>query len=284
MLVFGGSLGARSINLAAFEAFAGAAFRVLHVSGRRDYAELAGAARPMLDTTCASISIWRTSPTLWPPPIWWSPAPVARCSRSPRTGCPRSSCPTRTPPADHQSANARWMSEAGAAVVIPDRRADRGAAPRARSPRCSPTAPRLAAMASASRRPGAARRPPPRWPASCWTRPHEPALRRARSRPLGGASAALRGRRRGRDERLRARRQALGAEVSGSDAASSPYLERLRPTGCCAPASATLPRTCRRATGWRWSTPRPCRPRTPSAWLRASAACPSAPAPSCWPS
>src|SRR5271170_2774053 len=41
VLVFGGSLGARSINLAALEAFAEAAFLVLHVSGRRDYEELA---------------------------------------------------------------------------------------------------------------------------------------------------------------------------------------------------------------------------------------------------
>jgi len=41
VLVFGGSLGARSINLAAVEAFAAAPFHVLHVSGRRDHAELA---------------------------------------------------------------------------------------------------------------------------------------------------------------------------------------------------------------------------------------------------
>ncbi len=40
VLVFGGSLGARSINLAAVEAFAGAAFHVLHVCGRRDHPEL----------------------------------------------------------------------------------------------------------------------------------------------------------------------------------------------------------------------------------------------------
>src|SRR3954468_22220171 len=37
VLVFGGSLGARSINEAAIEAFADAPFRVLHASGRRDY-------------------------------------------------------------------------------------------------------------------------------------------------------------------------------------------------------------------------------------------------------
>ena len=43
VLVFGGSLGARSINLAAIEAFADAPFHVLHVCGRRDYDELAGA-------------------------------------------------------------------------------------------------------------------------------------------------------------------------------------------------------------------------------------------------
>ena len=31
----------------------------------------------------------------------------------------RCSCPTRTPSADHQIANARWMEAAGAAVVVP---------------------------------------------------------------------------------------------------------------------------------------------------------------------
>ena len=40
VLVFGGSLGARSINLAAIEAFADAPFHVLHVPGTRDFAEL----------------------------------------------------------------------------------------------------------------------------------------------------------------------------------------------------------------------------------------------------
>ena len=37
VLVFGGSLGARSINLAAADAFADAPFRVLHIAGRRDF-------------------------------------------------------------------------------------------------------------------------------------------------------------------------------------------------------------------------------------------------------
>ena len=40
VLVFGGSQGARSINQAALEAFAGARFHVLHAAGERDLAEL----------------------------------------------------------------------------------------------------------------------------------------------------------------------------------------------------------------------------------------------------
>ena len=40
MLVFGGSQGARSINHAAIEAFAGARFRVLHAAGERDLGDL----------------------------------------------------------------------------------------------------------------------------------------------------------------------------------------------------------------------------------------------------
>ena len=40
---------------------------------------------------------------------------------------------------DHQSANARWMTDAGAAIAIADARAERARAWRARSRRCSPT-------------------------------------------------------------------------------------------------------------------------------------------------
>ncbi len=47
VLVFGGSLGARSINLAAVEAFADAGFHVLHVPGARDFAELHGSRRAL---------------------------------------------------------------------------------------------------------------------------------------------------------------------------------------------------------------------------------------------
>ena len=47
VLVFGGSLGARSINEAAVEAYRDAPFRVLHVAGTRDFAEARGARRPL---------------------------------------------------------------------------------------------------------------------------------------------------------------------------------------------------------------------------------------------
>ena len=44
LLVFGGSLGARSLNLAAVEAFAGLeGLSVIHVSGRRDFDQVAAA-------------------------------------------------------------------------------------------------------------------------------------------------------------------------------------------------------------------------------------------------
>ena len=46
MLVFGGSLGSRTINRAAVEAFTGSSFRVLHISGQRDYEELAARELP----------------------------------------------------------------------------------------------------------------------------------------------------------------------------------------------------------------------------------------------
>ncbi len=118
VLVFGGSLGARSINLAAVEAFAAvtcqraatgrgsrryerlaavAAVHVLHVSGRRDHAELAARELPV-DYDLREYLTLASSPTRSRPPTWWWRARVARCSRSPRTGCRRSSFPIRMPP------------------------------------------------------------------------------------------------------------------------------------------------------------------------------------------
>ena len=121
MLVFGGSLGARSINRGRGRGVRAARrFRVLHICGRRDYAELLarGAAgrgydlREYLDS--------RTSPTRWRRPTWRWRARAARCSRSPRTALPAMLVPYPHAAGDHQSANARWMADAGAAVVIAD--------------------------------------------------------------------------------------------------------------------------------------------------------------------
>ena len=77
VLVFGGSLGARSINLAAVEAFAGAPFHVLHVSGTRDHAELAArglpadydlrAYLPLVDFADAPASAIQRALALWWP-------------------------------------------------------------------------------------------------------------------------------------------------------------------------------------------------------------------------
>ncbi len=114
VLVFGGSLGARSINLAAVEAFAGAPFHVLHVSGGAITRELARAGelprglRPARVPRPAA-----TSPTRSRRPTWWSRARAARCSRSPRTGCRRSSSPTRTPrPTIRARTRAGWRTPA----------------------------------------------------------------------------------------------------------------------------------------------------------------------------
>ena len=86
VLVFGGSLGARSINLAAVEAFADADFHVLHVPGTRDFGD-AARARPALPPARVRrpVRLARS-----PPPTSRSRAPAARCSSSRSTACRRS--------------------------------------------------------------------------------------------------------------------------------------------------------------------------------------------------
>jgi UDP-N-acetylglucosamine--N-acetylmuramyl-(pentapeptide) pyrophosphoryl-undecaprenol N-acetylglucosamine transferase len=124
VLVFGGSLGARSINLAAVEAFAGAAFHVVHVCGRRDYPELVELAdlravreggydlREYLDLgdfadalAAADLVIARAGGSLFEIAAHGTPAILV---------------PYPHAAADHQAANARWMATGGAAVVIAD--------------------------------------------------------------------------------------------------------------------------------------------------------------------
>ena len=117
--VFGGSLGSRSINTAALEAFAGAPFRVLHITGRRDYEELArrapGGGYELLDY----LPLDRFALALAAADLV-----VARAGGSvfelAAQGLPAVLVPYPHAAGDHQAANARWMSEAGAAVVIED--------------------------------------------------------------------------------------------------------------------------------------------------------------------
>jgi len=115
VLVFGGSLGARSINGAAVEAFAGAGFRVLHAAGERDFAELT-APGPHYDLR-SYISDFNQA-------LVASDLVVARSGGSvfeiAAHGRPMVLIPYPQATADHQTANARHMERAGAATVIPD--------------------------------------------------------------------------------------------------------------------------------------------------------------------
>jgi UDP-N-acetylglucosamine--N-acetylmuramyl-(pentapeptide) pyrophosphoryl-undecaprenol N-acetylglucosamine transferase len=119
VLVFGGSLGARSINMAAVEAFAGAPFRVLHVSGRRDHAELDAWGLPADYDLREYLDLGDFADALAAADLV-----VARSGGSvfeiAAHGLPAVLVPYPHASADHQSENARWMSSAGAAVVIPD--------------------------------------------------------------------------------------------------------------------------------------------------------------------
>jgi UDP-N-acetylglucosamine--N-acetylmuramyl-(pentapeptide) pyrophosphoryl-undecaprenol N-acetylglucosamine transferase len=115
VLVFGGSLGARSINHAAVEAFAGARFRVLHAAGERDLADLQ-APGPHYDLRGYIPNFGEA--------LLASDLVVARSGGSifeiAAHGRPAVLIPYPHATADHQTTNAAYMEEAGAAVVIPD--------------------------------------------------------------------------------------------------------------------------------------------------------------------
>ncbi len=119
VLVFGGSLGARSLNYAALDAFDGSELRVLHVTGSRDYAllsqrvpahgydliEYLGTAEFAAALAAADLVVARAGGSVFE---------IAA------SGVPAILVPYPHATADHQSANARWMADAGAAIVIPD--------------------------------------------------------------------------------------------------------------------------------------------------------------------
>jgi UDP-N-acetylglucosamine--N-acetylmuramyl-(pentapeptide) pyrophosphoryl-undecaprenol N-acetylglucosamine transferase len=120
LVVFGGSLGARSINEAAFGAFAqDAPGEVLHVAGARDYAALAERPRgrhydlreylPTAEFGAALVA---------------SDLVIARAGGSifeiAAAGRPAILIPYPHAAGEHQATNAAWMDRAGAAIVIAD--------------------------------------------------------------------------------------------------------------------------------------------------------------------
>jgi UDP-N-acetylglucosamine--N-acetylmuramyl-(pentapeptide) pyrophosphoryl-undecaprenol N-acetylglucosamine transferase len=115
VLVFGGSLGARSINHAAVAAFADAPYRVLHIAGRRDYPDLR-APGPHYDL--------RDYVTPFGEALAAADMAVARAGGSifelAQYGIPAVLIPYPHATADHQTANARWMTGGGAATVLED--------------------------------------------------------------------------------------------------------------------------------------------------------------------
>jgi UDP-N-acetylglucosamine--N-acetylmuramyl-(pentapeptide) pyrophosphoryl-undecaprenol N-acetylglucosamine transferase len=120
VVVFGGSLGARSINNAALEAFAaadldGRPLRIVHAAGARDFDSLRAPGehydlRRYIDgfgeaLLAADLVVARSGGSIFE---------VAAAGRAAIL------IPYPHAAADHQSANARWMERAGAAVVVPD--------------------------------------------------------------------------------------------------------------------------------------------------------------------
>jgi UDP-N-acetylglucosamine--N-acetylmuramyl-(pentapeptide) pyrophosphoryl-undecaprenol N-acetylglucosamine transferase len=162
LLVFGGSLGARTLNFAALDAFGREApFAVLHACGRRDYDEL----RARLDELGAPAH-YKLEPYIQPFADAYAAADlaVARAGGSvfelAAAGLPAILVPYPYATADHQTGNARYMADHGAAVVVPDAELD-GPRLRAEAMPLLEDADRLAAMAAASKslaRPDAADR------------------------------------------------------------------------------------------------------------------------------
>jgi UDP-N-acetylglucosamine--N-acetylmuramyl-(pentapeptide) pyrophosphoryl-undecaprenol N-acetylglucosamine transferase len=115
VLVFGGSLGARSINEASVRAFAGAPYRILHVAGRRDFASLTAPDRNYvlrdyvvpfgLALAAADLSVARAGGSVF---------------ELAQYGLPALLIPYPHASGNHQEENARWMERAGAAIVLPD--------------------------------------------------------------------------------------------------------------------------------------------------------------------
>lgn len=119
LLVFGGSLGARSINLASLEAFRDSPLHVLHVSGSRDYAEIRER------SSRAGYDLREYLPREeFAKALAAADLAVARAGGSvfelAANALPAVLVPYPDATADHQRENARRFAQAGAAIVIED--------------------------------------------------------------------------------------------------------------------------------------------------------------------
>jgi undecaprenyldiphospho-muramoylpentapeptide beta-N-acetylglucosaminyltransferase len=125
--VFGGSLGALRINEATLDLVRSWAARqdvtVYHVVGRRDWTEMSSRAAAL-----------ELDPALYRPvqyeermPTLYAAADMVVCRAGATSvaelavvGLPALLVPLPGAPGDHQTANARWLAQAGAAVSLPD--------------------------------------------------------------------------------------------------------------------------------------------------------------------
>ena len=153
LLVFGGSIGARTLNNAALEAFgSNSPCAVLHACGRRDYEELARRLSELGDPPHYHLLAYIEP---FADALAAADLTVARAGGSvlevAAAGLPAILVPGPWATGDHQTRNAKLMAEAGAAIVVPDAELD---APRLAaevgSLIGSPS--KLAAMSDAARR------------------------------------------------------------------------------------------------------------------------------------
>jgi UDP-N-acetylmuramate--alanine ligase len=243
VLVFGGSLGARSLNLAAVDALRESDAFVLHITGRRDHADVqARLGRPPPQ----DYRLFEYLDSL-ADPLAAADLVVARAGGSifeiAAAGRPAILVPYPAATADHQTGNARWMADAGAAVVIDDAALDPTRLREEVDALLSDGA-RLAEMAGASKslsRPDAAARiaaevlsaiedrraPPPVSLTRAANKEGVPAVpapwegRRLHFVGIGGAGMSG----------LALIAKELGADVTGCDRAETPYFEELRAAG-----------------------------------------------------
>ena len=221
VLVFGGSIGARSVNLAAADALAG--LSVLHITGTRDFEEVLDRVgdRP-------GYQVFEYLPSLGEG-LAASDLVVARAGGSvfeiAAAGRPAILIPYPHATADHQAKNARWMADAGAAIVLRDDALD-AVRLREQVDALLGDAGRLAQMAAAARavaRPDAATAIAEQVLAATGSEPSAQPWSGRRLHFVGIGGAGMSG--------LALIAQALGAAVSGCDAAETPYFEELRAAG-----------------------------------------------------